>query len=139
MRHLSRTHRVSVAWPHEQYQRENFVFSYVTSSDMAADIFTESISQPDVWSHARKKINVLGDLSELTEHVLHQRQVHSIHNSRVSCAFVAVSDRTAGETPRFLAESFDHPRASAMNRGPYPVMIQGRAHTSTMARVHIII
>ena len=139
MRHLSRTHRVSVAWLHEQYQRENFVFSYVTSSDMAADIFTKPISQPDVWSHARKKINVFGDLSELTQHVLHQRQVHSMHDSRVSCAFVAVSDSTVGDTPRFLAESFIHPRAPAMNCGPHPVVTQGRTHTSTLGRIYNIV
>ena len=46
MRHLSRTHRVSVAWLHEQYEREHFMFSYVRSCDMVADIFTKSIPAP---------------------------------------------------------------------------------------------
>ena len=59
MRHLSRAHRVSVAWLHEQYERGNFTFTCVKSSDMAADIFTKSIPNPDGWRSARQKINVL--------------------------------------------------------------------------------
>ena len=43
MRHLARTHRVSVAWLHEQHQREDFEFSYIDTDSMAADMFTQSI------------------------------------------------------------------------------------------------
>ena len=69
MRHLSRTHRVSVAWLHEQYQRENFVVSYVRSCDMAADIFTKSIPNPEAWRMARMKINVLSGIQELIDSI----------------------------------------------------------------------
>ena len=65
MRHLSRTHRVSAAWLHEQYQRENLVFSYVKSCDLAADIFAKSTPTPDGWSHARRKVNIYNGEGEL--------------------------------------------------------------------------
>ena len=42
MRHLSRTHRVSAAWLHEQHIRENFEFAYVSIDGTAAYIFTKS-------------------------------------------------------------------------------------------------
>ena len=133
MRHLSRTHRVSVAWLYEQHQRENFASSYVPSNDMAADIVTKSISQPDGWVHARKKINVFGGLLELTDHILCQRQKqHMKHDPFVSCAYVASSALPAGETPRLSAEPFVRPTAPAME-------IRGRTPTSTIARAHTII
>ena len=46
LRHLSRTHRVSVAWLHEQYEREHSMFSYVRSCDMAAYFFYQAHPQP---------------------------------------------------------------------------------------------
>ena len=58
MRHLARTHRVSVAWLHEQHQREDFEFSYVDTDNMAADMFTKSIPNPQKWFEARKSIRV---------------------------------------------------------------------------------
>ena len=34
MRHLARTHRICVAWLHEQHQREDFHFDYVTGKSV---------------------------------------------------------------------------------------------------------
>ena len=65
MRHLSRTHRVSVAWLHEQHVRENFQFGYVSTDGMAADIFAKSTHAPATWTEARKQINVFATMSEL--------------------------------------------------------------------------
>ena len=70
MRRLPRTHRVSVAWLHEQYQRGNIVFSCIKSCDMAAAIFTKPIPNPEGWSHARKGINVFSGPIELEEVML---------------------------------------------------------------------
>ena len=67
MRHLSRTQRVSVAWLHEQYERESFTFTYVRPCDMVADMFTKSIPNPEGWCIARRKINVFSGLDELGE------------------------------------------------------------------------
>ena len=46
MRHLSRTHRVSIAWLHEQYHRNSFEFAFVRSEEMFVDLFTESMPSP---------------------------------------------------------------------------------------------
>ena len=59
MRHLSRTHRGSIAWLHDQYHRNRFDFRYVRSEEMAADIFTNSMPAPHRWKQARRLINVI--------------------------------------------------------------------------------
>ena len=46
VRHLSRTHRVSAAWLHEQHVKENFDVDYVSTDGMAADLFTRSTHIP---------------------------------------------------------------------------------------------
>ena len=47
MRHLHRTHRVSVDWLHETFERGDIVLLYETSERQCADIFTKSfVHQP---------------------------------------------------------------------------------------------
>ena len=65
VRHLTRTRRVPFAWLHEQYQRVDFCFMYVSSDDMVAGIFTKSICHPQKWASARKSVNVFDGLDEL--------------------------------------------------------------------------
>jgi hypothetical protein len=67
MRHLSRTHRVSIAWLHEQHRRNRFDFKYVRSEEMAADIFTKSMPAPHKWKHARRLINVFESSDEFMD------------------------------------------------------------------------
>ena len=69
MRHLSRTHRISVAWLHEQHEREHFNVKYVTTDEMAADVFTKSIPAPHKWKNARRLINVFESMDELFESI----------------------------------------------------------------------
>ena len=64
MRHVSHTHRASVAWPHEQHARGNFEFDYVSTDGVAVDIITTSIHVPAKWLEARKRINVFGSVDE---------------------------------------------------------------------------
>ena len=49
MRHLGRTHRVSVAWLHEQHRRLLYDFVIRRSQYMAADIFTEAFAVGSRW------------------------------------------------------------------------------------------
>jgi hypothetical protein len=58
MRHLTRTHRICVAWLHEQHKREDFHFDYVKSHRMVADMYTKSIPSPSKWDECRKSIHV---------------------------------------------------------------------------------
>ena len=46
MRHLGRTHGITIAWLHEQYKAGAYALEYEPSASMAADIFTKSFSNP---------------------------------------------------------------------------------------------
>ena len=69
MRHLTRTHRISVAWLHEQYHREHFDFKYVSTECIAADVFPKSIPAPHTWKNARRLINVFESMDELVDSI----------------------------------------------------------------------
>ena len=49
MRHLGRTHKVSVAWLHEQYSGDSMTTSYCDSSLQCADIFTKAFNDKQRW------------------------------------------------------------------------------------------
>ena len=59
MRHLLRSHRVSVAWIHEQYKSGHFHFAHESGEAMPPDIFTKMFSDKDKWKRARQLISVL--------------------------------------------------------------------------------
>ena len=49
MRHLGRTHQVSVAWLHEEYTSGLYAFIIKRSQEMAVDIFTKAFSNSLRW------------------------------------------------------------------------------------------
>ena len=59
MRHLARTHRVSVGWIHEQYQSGHFIFAHESGERMPPDIFTKMFSDKEKWKQARMLINLV--------------------------------------------------------------------------------
>ena len=66
MRHLHRTHRVSVDWLHEIFQRDDVVLTYEVSDRQCADIFTKAFANPEKWRHVCELIAVLSP-----EHLKH--------------------------------------------------------------------
>ena len=64
MRHLQRTHEISIASLHEHFQRDHFLLIYEISAKMAADIHTKGFKNPLAWKKACMLINLLepGDL-----------------------------------------------------------------------------
>jgi hypothetical protein len=46
MRHLGRTHGVSVAWLHERFQSDGAHLQYVDTAQQAADIYTKMFNNP---------------------------------------------------------------------------------------------
>ena len=62
MRHLPRTHGVSVAWLHELHGRESFEFDSVSADAVAAGISTKSTHAPAKWLEARKLINIVDSM-----------------------------------------------------------------------------
>jgi hypothetical protein len=59
MRHLGRSHRVSVDWLHEQFASDQITLVYEKTDRQAGDIFKKGFTNPDKWRHAAKLINVL--------------------------------------------------------------------------------
>ena len=59
MRHLGRTHRVSVDWLHEQFSSDQISLLYEKTDRQAGDIFTKGFTNPDKWRHAAELINIL--------------------------------------------------------------------------------
>ena len=49
IRHLARTHRVDLAWLHEQVVSGAVVLRYCDSNKMAADIFTKAFTSAEKW------------------------------------------------------------------------------------------
>ena len=58
MRHMSRTHGISVASLHELYVAGHFTVEYVPSALQAADIFTKAFSVPRQWDNVCRLVNV---------------------------------------------------------------------------------
>ena len=61
MRHMTRTHGVSVASLHELHVAGHFDISYVPSSLQAADIFTKSFAVPRQWEAVCRLVNICGE------------------------------------------------------------------------------
>ena len=61
MRHLGRTHGISIQWLHDETTKETCELHYIETANMAADIFTKFFPQAkaSTWTEARKLINVL--------------------------------------------------------------------------------
>ena len=57
MRHLGRTHRVSLRWLYEVCQSPHVKLRRCDTKDQAADIFTKPFTQADKWQNA---INLVG-------------------------------------------------------------------------------
>ena len=59
MRYLHRTHRMSVAWLHECFQRKDFELVHEDTSTMCADIYTKAFSDATKWQHACELANIV--------------------------------------------------------------------------------
>ena len=60
MRHMGRTHGISISWLHEQYMTGSYRLDYEQSATMRADIFTKSFNLSDLWHHACELVNLTG-------------------------------------------------------------------------------
>ena len=57
MRHLERTHGISITSMHEHFKKSNYVLMYEVTSKMAADIHTKGFKNPLAWKRACMLIN----------------------------------------------------------------------------------
>ena len=59
MRHIKRTHGVSIAWLHELFQGANLSLCYEISTRMAADMYTKGFTDPMKWQMVCETISVI--------------------------------------------------------------------------------
>ena len=59
MRHLERTHGISITSLHEHFSKDHFVLMCEITAKMAADIHTKSFTNPLAWKKACMLINLL--------------------------------------------------------------------------------
>ena len=59
MRHLERTHEISITSLHEHFSKDHFVLMYEITAKMAADIHTKGFTNPLAWKKACMLINLL--------------------------------------------------------------------------------
>jgi len=61
MRHLGRTHGISITWLHDETMKDSCELRYIETSKMAADIFTKFFPhrKRETWDKVRRLINVL--------------------------------------------------------------------------------
>ena len=64
MRHLGRTHGVSINWLHERFKEKWIQLVKEDTTTMCADIFTKAFDNKDTWNHACSLINVY-DFSDI--------------------------------------------------------------------------
>ena len=70
MRHLGRTHGISLSWLHDEIHKPTCCLSYIPTHLQAADIFTKFFSpcKHEAWHISRRLINVLSpdEIEELS-------------------------------------------------------------------------
>ena len=76
MRHLSRVHGISIGFLHDQYNQEDMIMHYVSSSLMAADICTKVFVDGQKWRNLCNQIQIFtaeqiqaGDLINFNENL----------------------------------------------------------------------
>ena len=68
LRHVGRTHRVSLAWLHERVADKDLMLAYSESNAMRADVLTKGFSNAASWTVARMNVNVGTMLDFFPEH-----------------------------------------------------------------------
>ena len=78
MRHLERTHGISIASMHEHFQKDHFVLIYEITAKMAADIHTKGFKNPMAWKKACMLINLLEPQDLQSKEVLDMLQPSTV-------------------------------------------------------------
>ena len=74
MRHLSRTHGIAISWLHEQYNEDDVRLAYITTTLMAADIYTKAFQDATKWTNLCEQINLI-DVTQLS-----LPHIHALHS-----------------------------------------------------------
>ena len=70
MRHMERTHGISITWLHDMFKRSYVILVYEVTARMAADIHTKGFDDAIAWKHACMLINILTQIDVSSREVL---------------------------------------------------------------------
>ena len=104
MQHIGRTHRISIAWLHEQLKESDIHMFRADSELMAADIFTKHFpeSKREVWQSNLKLINIF-DAKNVLNIDYTQRMVQSLRGDLDAPSHTPIEDiPDDGEGERIL-------------------------------------
>ena len=73
MRHFSRTLGISISWLHERCRGSQIHLEYITTTLMAADIYTKAFQDAVKWTNLCEQLNIIepSDLERPHIHALH--------------------------------------------------------------------
>ena len=113
MLHLGRTHKVSVAWLHEQNSGDSMTTSYCDSSLQCADIFTKAFNDKRRW----------GPVCRLIAHFYPE-----------DLDFIANTHKAAPATSRAAQRGGNHDAKSRLNESSGP---PAKPKTSTELKIQL--
>ena len=64
MRHISRTHRVNIAWLKERFDRKDVIMKFIETQRQAADIYTKHFTDKYKWFGSLLAVNHYANYSE---------------------------------------------------------------------------
>ena len=83
MRHLGRTHRVSVAWLHERFKTDGVDLVYEMTHRQAADIYTKAFANGEKWYAACLLVSIIDGLK--LQELFKQFTIHAIEKHNRKC------------------------------------------------------
>ena len=75
MRHLGRTHGISIAYLHDSFTKGRYNLLYENTAAKAADIYTKACTDAEKWKWACELINIVPK-DRLRDLVLHLSLIH---------------------------------------------------------------
>ena len=127
MRYLARTHRVSVAWLHETFSRQNTCLMYEASSKMCADIYTKAFTEVTKWQAACDLINIVDPVR--LKQLLIEFSNNAVADDNVNSQAGKTSGQPALSSP-FAPDPVRYEHSADTERPRYP---PGRALDQTSA------
>ncbi len=89
MRHLHRTHGIHISWMYDQCMSDQIQVRYVTTTLMAADIYTKAFQDAVKWNNLCEHINIV-EQSELKK-----PHIHALHNLLLTESIIVTGKKIA--------------------------------------------
>ena len=118
MRHLGRTHGISIAYLHDSFTKGRFNLLYENTAAMAADIYTKAFTDGEKWKWACELINIVPK-DRLRDLVL--------HSNLAAKEKQAATDQQQRIDQRILDKSLATP---ALTTPPHTIQRRGGIQTS---------